>query len=150
GLISNLARPGGNITGNTVLGPALGSKRLQLLKEAIPSLSRVGFLWNPDNASHPAQLTDLKAVADVMGLKIILASARSSDELTDALTAMARDHPEAFVMTNDPTASAQYSDHRCIPRQQSVAGDVPDPGDRNGGRAVVLRCELARFIPARG
>jgi len=102
GLISNLARPGGNITGNTVLGPDLASKRLQLLKEAIPSLSRVGFLWNPDNASHSAQLTDLKAVADVMGLKIILASARSSDELTDALTAMTRDHPEAFLMTSDP------------------------------------------------
>ena len=92
GLVSNLARPGGNITGNTVLGPDLASKRLQLLKEAIPSLSRVGFLWNPDNASHLAQLTDLKAVAEVMG----------SDELTDGLTAMTRDHPEAFLMTNDP------------------------------------------------
>jgi ABC-type uncharacterized transport system substrate-binding protein len=102
GLISNLGRPGGNITGNTILGPDLAGKRLQLLKEAIPSLSRVGFLWNPDNASHPAQLTELRAVADVMGLKIIPASARSPEDLTNALIGMMRDRPEAFLMTNDP------------------------------------------------
>jgi len=54
GLVSSLARPGGNITGNTILGPEVAGKRLQLLQEVIPSLSRVAFLWNPDNASHPA------------------------------------------------------------------------------------------------
>lgn len=54
GLVTSLARPGGNITGNTILGPEVAGKRLQLLKEVIPSLSRVAFLWNPDNASHPA------------------------------------------------------------------------------------------------
>ena len=53
GLVASLARPGGNITGNTILGPDVASKRLQLLKEGVPA-SRVALLWNPDNASHAA------------------------------------------------------------------------------------------------
>src|SRR5262249_23202641 len=48
GLVPSLARPGGNITGNSVLGPDVGAKRLQILKEVIPTVSRVAFLWNPD------------------------------------------------------------------------------------------------------
>src|SRR6185437_6254514 len=48
GLVQSLAHPGGNVTGNTILSPDLGPKRLQLVKEVIPSASRVAFLWNPD------------------------------------------------------------------------------------------------------
>jgi putative tryptophan/tyrosine transport system substrate-binding protein len=78
GLVSNLARPGGNITGNTILGPDVAGKRLQLLKEIIPSLSRVAFLWNPDNASHPAQLAELQAAVQTLGLTLIPVAVRSS------------------------------------------------------------------------
>jgi len=52
GLVASLARPGGNITGNTVLSPDLGPKRMQILREAIANVSRVAFLINPDNASN--------------------------------------------------------------------------------------------------
>ena len=52
GLVQSLAHPGGNITGNTILSPDLGPKRLQLVKEIIPSASRVALLWNPDNVSN--------------------------------------------------------------------------------------------------
>src|SRR6266478_9614312 len=62
GLVPSLARPGGNITGNTILGPDVGAKRLQILKEAIPTVSRVAFLWNPDNASNVLQFEELQAV----------------------------------------------------------------------------------------
>jgi len=67
GLVPSLARPGGNITGNTILGPEVAGKRLQLLKEVIPSLSRVAFLWNPDNASHPAQLAEVRGAVATLG-----------------------------------------------------------------------------------
>ena len=53
GFVASLAHPAGNITGNTILGPELAPKRLQLLKLAVPIISRVAFLWNPDNPSHP-------------------------------------------------------------------------------------------------
>ena len=62
GFVDSLARPGGNITGNTILGPDVGAKRLQILKEAIPTVSRVAFLWNPDNASNVLQFEEVQAV----------------------------------------------------------------------------------------
>jgi putative tryptophan/tyrosine transport system substrate-binding protein len=54
GLVASLARPGGNITGNTILASDVVAKRLQLLKELIPHVNRLGFLWNPDNDSNVA------------------------------------------------------------------------------------------------
>jgi putative ABC transport system substrate-binding protein len=68
GIVSSLAGPGGNITGNTLLGPDLAGKRLHLLKEVIPSLSRVAFLWNPENASNPPQLAELKIPARTLDI----------------------------------------------------------------------------------
>ena len=54
GFVPSLAHPGGNITGNIILGPEVAAKRLQLLKLAVPTVLRVAFLWNPDNFSHAA------------------------------------------------------------------------------------------------
>ena len=102
GLVSSLARPGGNITGNTILGPEVAGKRLQLLKEVIPSLSRVVFLWNPDNASHPAQLAELRVAVEALGIKLLPVPVRSSDEFDNAFAVMMRERPDAFLMTNDP------------------------------------------------
>jgi putative ABC transport system substrate-binding protein len=102
GLASSLARPGGNITGNTILGPDVAGKRLQLLKEAIPSLSRVAFLWKPDNASHPAQFAELQGAAATLGMKLLPVAVRETDEFGNAFTAMMKERPDAFLMTNDP------------------------------------------------
>src|SRR5262245_6037136 len=63
GLVPSLARPGGNTTGNSILGPDVGAKRLQILKEAIPTVSRIAFLWNPDNASNVLQFEEVRAAA---------------------------------------------------------------------------------------
>src|SRR5262245_38998677 len=102
GLVPSLARPGGNITGNTILGPEVAGKRLQLLKEVIPSLSRVAFLWNPDNASHAAQLAEVRGAVATLGIKLLPLAVRSPDEFDNAFAAMMRERPDAFLMTNDP------------------------------------------------
>ena len=102
GLVSSLARPGGNITGNTILGPDVAGKRLQLLKELIPSLSRVAFLWNPDNASHPAQLAELQSAVQTLGMKLLPVAVRSPEELDNAFAVITSERPDAFLMTADP------------------------------------------------
>ena len=102
GLVSSFARPGGNITGNTILGPEVAGKRLQLLKEVIPSLSRVAFLWNPDNASHPAQLAELRVAVETLGIKLLPVAVLSPDEFDRAFAEMVRERADAFLMTNDP------------------------------------------------
>src|SRR5215470_14707413 len=71
GLVASLARPGGNITGNTVLSPDLGAKRLQLLREAIPTVARVAYLTNPDNAGTLNVLAELKRAAAPAGMALI-------------------------------------------------------------------------------
>jgi putative ABC transport system substrate-binding protein len=100
GLVASLGRPGGNITGNTVLSPDLGAKRLQLFKEAV-SATRVAFLYNPDNASHAATLDELKAAAPRLGMLVITVSARRFEEFDAAFADMMRQRPDAFLMSAD-------------------------------------------------
>src|SRR5262245_55182732 len=71
GLVASLARPGGNITGNTVLSPELGPKRLQILREVIANVTRVVYLANPDNASNVAALAETKMAASAAGTVLI-------------------------------------------------------------------------------
>ena len=103
GLVASLARPGGNITGSTVLGSDVVAKRLQLLKELVPQVQRLGFLWNPGNDSNAAQVEELKVALPRLGMSLISVEVRSVTELDSALTAMMRERPEAFQMTNDPS-----------------------------------------------
>jgi putative ABC transport system substrate-binding protein len=100
GLVTSLGRPGGNVTGNTVLSPDLSGKRLQLFKEAVGA-TRIAFLYNPDNASHPAILDELKAATLSLGMLLIPVSARTFDEFEGAFAAMMRERPHGFLMTAD-------------------------------------------------
>jgi putative ABC transport system substrate-binding protein len=101
-LVASLARPGGNVTGNTVLSADIIAKRLQLLREAIPTVARVALLWNPDNASHAAILAEARAAAPDLGVALIPVGVRSAAEFDTAFAAMMRERPDAFIMTNDP------------------------------------------------
>jgi len=102
GLVASIARPGGNVTGNTILGPEVGAKRLQLFKEAVPAISRMAFLVNPDNASNVAYLEELQIAAPALGVKLISAEVRSVNDFDSAFAAMMRERPDAFMMTADP------------------------------------------------
>ena len=102
GLVSSYAHPGGNITGNTILGPDIGAKRIQLMKEVIPTVSRVAFLWNPNNASHDAYRQELRAAAPVLNVKLVFVEAGSANEFEGAFAAAMRERPDAFSITGDP------------------------------------------------
>ena len=102
GFAQSLARPGGNITGNTILGSAVATKRLQLFKEAVPTVSRVALLWNPDNASYPPHLKELQVAAPTLGLKLLPVAVRSVGELDSAFATMMRERPDALLVTSDP------------------------------------------------
>jgi putative tryptophan/tyrosine transport system substrate-binding protein len=101
GLVPSLARPGGNITGNSILGPDLGAKRLQILKEAIPTVSRVAFLWNPDNASNVLQFEEVQAAAPRLGATVISVSVSPRIEFETAFATMMKERPDAFAMTGE-------------------------------------------------
>jgi putative ABC transport system substrate-binding protein len=102
GLVGSLAHPGGNVTGNTILGPDISAKRIQLVQELIPTVARVAFLWNPNNASHVAYRQELQAAAPALNVKLLLVEVGGSGEFDGAFAAMMKERPDAFTMTGDP------------------------------------------------
>jgi putative tryptophan/tyrosine transport system substrate-binding protein len=101
GFVASLPRPGGNITGLTNLTSELVGKRLELLKEAIPQLSRVAVLWTPD---HPAATTwrRTKVAAQSLGVQLQAAELRVRDDLEPAFAAIKRERAEALFMIRSP------------------------------------------------
>jgi putative ABC transport system substrate-binding protein len=102
GFVVSLARPGGNMTGCSELAPDLVGKRLAILKECVPAVARVAFLWNPDNDSNLVFLEDLITAVSALGLQLISVPIRNADEFEGAFAAMMRRMPNAAVATNDP------------------------------------------------
>ena len=102
GLIGSLARPGGNVTGLTAdTGDEINTKRLQLLKETLPSLSRVGILWNPDFAPNQSRLTSMRNVTQTLGSTLIPAEARGLDAIKRAFATMAKEGAQVLVVLSD-------------------------------------------------
>ncbi|MGC2216152.1 MAG: ABC transporter substrate-binding protein [Pseudolabrys sp.] len=107
GFAQNLARPGRNITGNTILGTEMAAKRVQLLKQLIPSVSRVAFLWNPNNASHLGYLEEWRAAGPILGVEPIFVEVGYPDQLEPAFVTMIQKRPDALSITADPFHMAQ-------------------------------------------
>ena len=101
GLVSSLAVPGGNVTGLMQLGAGLAAKRLELLKEVVPRLTRVALLWNPANADQKSYVREARAGARALGLTLQYVEARRGDDLEAALEAMLRERPGALLVTGD-------------------------------------------------
>jgi putative ABC transport system substrate-binding protein len=101
GLVVNLARPGGNVTGMTFLaGPEIAGKQLELLFELVPTSLRIAVLVNPDNRSHRAFSTALENAARSLKLRLQVLEARSPDQFDAAFAAMAREGAAALVLTD--------------------------------------------------
>ena len=101
GLVANLAHPGGNVTGLSLMVADLSAKRLQLLKETIPRLTRVAVLWNPATPYHPKVIEELKAVAPSLSIELSFVGARTPEEFGPAFSAVSRAHAQALYVLDD-------------------------------------------------
>ncbi|MGH2361295.1 MAG: ABC transporter substrate-binding protein [bacterium] len=101
GLVANLAHPGGNITGLSGMGVELNAKRLQLLKETIPRLTRVAVLRNPASPWHTKVVEDLKAVAPSLSIELSVVGVRTLEEIGPAFSAVRRAHAQALYVIGD-------------------------------------------------
>jgi putative tryptophan/tyrosine transport system substrate-binding protein len=101
GIVPSLANPGGNITGFTSISPELEAKRIELLKEVVPGLSRIAILWNPANLYQVYSEKEIQAVALVVGLKTLSLGVRTRQEIEDAFAAMNKDKPDALMVLAD-------------------------------------------------
>jgi putative ABC transport system substrate-binding protein len=98
GLVASLARPGGNITGTTTAMSELAGKRLQLLKEVLPRVSRVAVLWNPAQMADPLRWRETQAAARVLGVTLQSLEVKDPKDVPIAFSAMTRKRPDAAVI----------------------------------------------------
>ena len=112
GLVSNLNRPGGNVTGATQLNVEVGPKRLELMRELIPSATDVGLLLNPANVATGAVSTDQQAAANTFGLRLHVVHASTEREIDDAFAKLVQLRARALIIGSDPffnTRSEQFA-----------------------------------------
>jgi len=101
GLVSNLAHPGGNVTGTSMMAPDIVGKQLEILKEVVPKVSRVALLWNPDNPGSAPQLSQAEAVGRALGLRLQTLEARDPQGIDRAFAAMTKEQAGALVVLVD-------------------------------------------------
>lgn len=107
GLVASLARPGGNITGMSMMTSQLGGKRLELLKEIVPGLARVAVFWNPPNPAYGPILKALEAAAPALGVTLQRLEVRVAGDFEGAFEAATKQHSGALIAPPDPLVTNQ-------------------------------------------
>src|SRR5215467_6271464 len=107
GLVASLARPGGNITGLTVLGPELSGKRLELLKEVLPNVTRMAALWNSANPAQELVWKEMQAAAQQLHLQLQSLEVRSANDFDIAFKAALRERAQALIPSGEPLINTQ-------------------------------------------
>ena len=102
GFVASLANPGGNVTGVSLLGPEVAGKRLQLLKQLIPSVARVAVLWNPDDPTVHLSVEETQAAAATLALALQILETRNADAIDAAVVAASNARAEAVVLLPTP------------------------------------------------
>ena len=108
GFVASLARPGGNITGLSVMAPEISGKRLELLKEIVPRLSRVAVLGNSNEPANPKTLKEIELAAGAFGVQLQPLDVLGPKDIETAFRAATKAHADALVVL----ASAVLADHR--------------------------------------
>jgi len=98
GIVSSLAKPGGNVTGVSSLALELDGKRLEILKELVPKLTRVGVFWHPDNPYSALATKEVERAARALGVRIVAVRPSGPADLDAALTMLKRERVEALVV----------------------------------------------------
>ena len=134
GLVASLAQPGGNVTGLSTLAPELYAKRLQLLKEIIPNVTRVGMLLNPSAPNASSASENLATAARVLEVQLHGLVVRNPQELDSVFSAAARDGLQAMVVVTDGVLFSQRARiaELAIQRQLPVIYEVRDFAEAGG------------------
>ena len=109
GIVTNLARPGGNVTGSSSRAAELESKRLQLMKEAVPGLSRLAILCNPTNHYMPLALQSARKGAQMLHVSLAIYEVRDTTTLDAAFVTLTKDRPDALMVPADTFLVSQRS-----------------------------------------
>jgi putative ABC transport system substrate-binding protein len=133
GLVASLSQPGGNVTGLTLLLTELSAKRLQLLKELSPRISRVGSLFNPLNPAYRTDMSKTEETAESMKIKIVPFEAGTAQALDGAFSAMAKARIDAVLVHQDGMLNAHPKRIADLARKQNLlSAGFEDFGEAGG------------------
>jgi ABC-type uncharacterized transport system substrate-binding protein len=130
GLVASLARPGGNVTGMSLMAPELGGKRLELLKELLPRLARVAVLWNAANPYAALVFKETQTAGRALGIEVQSLEVRSPDDFNGAFETVRREHPDALITVEDPLSFnhrkliADFAARQLLPTLHGFKEDV--------------------------
>lgn len=141
GWAANLAKPGGNVTGSTSQVPELGSKQVELLKELVPGLARLGVLANPTNSGTPLALANVNAAARRFGVTVIVAEVTRAEDFDGALRLLGNARPDALLVMIEPIIFLNRA------RVLEFAARNRIPASYDVGREVVREGGLVSFGP---
>jgi putative ABC transport system substrate-binding protein len=134
GFVASLARPGGNITGQTIFSPDLAAKRLQLLKEVVPTLSRVAVLWKVDDPALTLSLRETVIAAQTLRIEFRSLGVRGPSEFETAFLTATQERAEALIVLEDPltlqyrTEIARLANSRRLPTMYGLREYVESGG----------------------
>jgi putative ABC transport system substrate-binding protein len=109
GDVASLSRPGGNITGLSMLLTELSVKELEILKETLPQATRIGVLWNPTTPSHPTAMKAIEAASKKLGVQLVIVPAGNVADIEGAISTMARASVSGVLVLGSPLFNAQGS-----------------------------------------
>ena len=143
GLVASLNRPGGNLTGSALLTGELAPKQLQLLRELTPNAGRFGVLWDPAVSYTSSTIADLQSAARTLGLQLIVANARTDNDLETAFATLSQQRVGAVlvgssgVFTSRREQLAALAARHALPaifrfREEALAGGLMSYGSSIG------------------
>ena len=125
GIVASLARPGGNATGMTFFASVLAGKRVELLKEAVPTTTRIGVLANPNHAGEAVEFAETQAAANIMSVSVQRHTAQVADDFVGAFSAIAKQRATALITFPDALTLAhrkEIADFAATQRLASLGG----------------------------
>jgi putative ABC transport system substrate-binding protein len=133
GLVASLARPGGNVTGLSLLAPDTDQKNLEIVREAIPNTRRVAIIWDPNNRGMTLRHTAIQAAATKLGLELQSIAAPGSSELAAALAATDKNPPDALIVLSPIYAAyrkeiIEFAARTKLPLTFDTRGLAGEPG----------------------
>jgi putative tryptophan/tyrosine transport system substrate-binding protein len=153
GLVASIAHPGGNATGLTSITPELEGKRLELIKDMVPAVSRLAVLWNPANAYQLGDKKQVEAAAAVLHVPVLPLAVRTTEELNAAFAAILAERADAalvladrFFLHNRQRIAAFLAEHR-LPSMNAYRELVEAGGLMSFGPSyAVMHRQAARYV----
>jgi ABC-type uncharacterized transport system substrate-binding protein len=142
GLVQNIARPEGNITGFSSREPSIAGKCLELLKEAVPRVTRAAIIFNPDGVSGPSYISSIEAAAPALGVEVIKTPVRNAVDTVRAIDAFAAEPNGGLFVLPPPPPSAVLDAILQLATQHRLPAIYTNKADAAAGGLLVYATDL--------